>query len=95
MPMSKLAEFKALEAQLAVQLQQLDGLKNDAALKQEIEFETQLRALLAEYRTSLKDIIDFLIPRTLPAPWPCVQTPRSRADRSSLSATDTRTRVKC
>ncbi len=33
--MSKLAEFKALEAQLAAQLKQLDALKNDGQLKRE------------------------------------------------------------
>lgn len=44
--MSKLAEFKRLEAQLAAQLQQLDTLKNDAELKKEIQFEGKLRALL-------------------------------------------------
>lgn len=46
--MSKLAEFKALEAQLAAQLQQLDAMKNDSGLKQEIEFEQKLKALLEE-----------------------------------------------
>ncbi|MDH4565448.1 transcriptional regulator, partial [Pseudomonas sp. BN414] len=44
--MSKLAEFKRLEAQLAEQLAALNSLKNDAELKREIEFETKLRALL-------------------------------------------------
>ena len=47
--MSKLAEFKALEAKLAEQLAQLDALKNDKELKREIEFEQKLRALLGEY----------------------------------------------
>ena len=47
--MSKLAEFKRLEAQLAAQLQQLDALKNDAELKKEIQFEEKLRGLLAGY----------------------------------------------
>lgn len=46
--MSKLAEFKALEAQLAAQLQKLDQMKNDSGLKREIEFETKLQELLAE-----------------------------------------------
>ena len=41
--MSKLAEFKALEAQLAAQLQQLDAMKNDSGLKQEIEYGMNLR----------------------------------------------------
>ena len=48
--MSKLAEFRQLEKHLA---QQLEALKGDAGLKQEIEFETKLRALLAEYVYSI------------------------------------------
>lgn len=67
--MSKLAEFKRLEAQLAAQLQQLDALKNDAELKKEIQFEEKLRALLAEYGMSLRDVINILdpSPRSTPA----------------------------
>jgi hypothetical protein len=60
--MSKLAEFKALEAQLAAQLQQLDAMKNDSGLKQEIEFEQKLRALLEEYGMSLRQVITILDP---------------------------------
>lgn len=37
--MSKLAEYRALEKSLQEQLAQLDALKNDGALKQEIAFE--------------------------------------------------------
>lgn len=62
--MSKLAEFKALEAQLAAQLKQLDELKNDTELKREIEFEEQLRQLMAEYGFSLKGIIALLDPQS-------------------------------
>lgn len=67
--MSKLAEFKRLEAQLAAQLQQLDALKNDAELKKEVQFEEKLRALLAEYGMSLRDVINILdpSPRSTPA----------------------------
>ncbi|MBB6342350.1 hypothetical protein HNP49_002532 [Pseudomonas fluvialis] len=65
--MSKLAEFKALEAQLAAQLKQLDELKNDGALKREIEFEQKLRDLMAEYGFSLKSIIALLDPQTRPS----------------------------
>jgi hypothetical protein len=61
--MSKLAEFKALEAQLAAQLKQLDALKNDGELKREIEFEEKLRELMAEYGLSLRDIISLLDPQ--------------------------------
>ena len=60
--MSKLAEFKALEAQLAAQLQQLDAMKNDSGLKQEIEFEQKLKALLEEYGMSLRQVITILDP---------------------------------
>lgn len=61
--MSKLAEFRQLEKHLAEQLQALEALKGDAGLKQEIEFETKLRALLAKYGFSLKDIINLLDPQ--------------------------------
>lgn len=61
--MSKLAEFKALEAALAAQLKQLSELKNDGALQREIEFEEKLRKLMGEYSVSLKDIINLLAPQ--------------------------------
>ena len=61
--MSKLAEFKALEAQLAAQLKQLDALKNDGELKREIAFEEKLRALMKEYGVNLRGIIALLDPQ--------------------------------
>lgn len=61
--MSKLAEFKALEAQLAEQLAQLNALKNDSELQREIEFEEKLRFLLAEYDMSLRNVIAILDPQ--------------------------------
>ncbi|WP_312932302.1 histone-like nucleoid-structuring protein, MvaT/MvaU family [Stutzerimonas nitrititolerans] len=61
--MSKLAEFKALEAQLAAQLKQLDALKNDDELKREIEFEKKLRDLMSVYGVKLPDIIALLEPQ--------------------------------
>ena len=61
--MSKLAEFKALEAQLAAQLKQLDELKNNGKLKREIKFEEKLRKLMAEYGVNLKGIIALLDPQ--------------------------------
>jgi hypothetical protein len=61
--MSKLAEFRQLEKHLAEQLQALEVLKGDAGLKKEIEFETKLRALLADYSYSLKDVINLLDPK--------------------------------
>lgn len=61
--MSKIAEFKALEAQLAAQLQQLEALKNDTGLKKEIEFETKLRDLMKEYGVGLSGIVALLDPQ--------------------------------
>ena len=61
--MSKLAEFKALEAQLAAQIKQLDALKNDGQLKREIEFEEKLRNLMAQYGVGLGGIISLLNPQ--------------------------------
>lgn len=61
--MSKLAEFRQLEKHLAEQLLALEALKGDAGLKEEIEFETKLRALLAKYGYSLKDIVNLLDPQ--------------------------------
>ncbi|MBD9482576.1 DNA binding protein [Pseudomonas sp. PDM14] len=66
--MSKLAEFKALEAQLAEQLKQLDALKNDDGLKREIEFETKLRDLMAAYDFGLREIVAIIEPQRSAAP---------------------------
>lgn len=63
--MSKLAEFKALEAKLAEQLKQLDALKKDDGLKREIEFESKLRALMADYGMGLRGIIALLDPQSV------------------------------
>lgn len=60
--MSKIAEFKRLEAQLAEQLAALESLRNDGELKREIEFETKLKALLKEYDLGLKAVINILEP---------------------------------
>lgn len=61
--MSRLAEFRKLEQQLAAQLAELETLKNDSGLKKEIEFESKLRTLLGEYRYSLRDVIALLDPQ--------------------------------
>jgi hypothetical protein len=61
--MSRLAEFRKLEQQLATQLAELESLKNDSGLQKEIEFETKLRNLLGEYNFSLRDIVNILDPQ--------------------------------
>jgi len=61
--MSRLAEFRQLEQKLAQQLAELEALKGSSELQKEIEFETKLRDLLAEYGYSLRDIINLLDPQ--------------------------------
>ena len=62
--MSRLAEFRELERNLAAQLAELENLKNDAGLKEEIEFEKKLRSLLETYGFSLRDVINILDPKS-------------------------------
>lgn len=62
--MSRLAEYRKLEQQLAAQLAQLESMKSDSGLKKEMEFENRLRALLSEYGFSLKDVISLLDPQS-------------------------------
>lgn len=62
--MSRLAEFRALEQQLAAQLAELEALKKDDGLKKEMEFEEKLRSLMSTYGKSLRDIIAILDPQT-------------------------------
>jgi hypothetical protein len=79
--MSKLAEFRQLEKHLAEQLEALEALKGDAGLKKEIEFETKLRALLAEYGYNLPNVINLLDPqagRRAPAAGPKSKTRKPR-----------------
>ena len=67
---------------MAEQLQALELLKGDAALKKEIEFETKLRELLDHYGFSLKHIINLLDPQNTkrgPAPTPTPVTRKPRA----------------
>jgi hypothetical protein len=61
--MSRLAEYRKLEQQLAAQLAELDAMKSDSGLKAEMEFESKLRGLLAEYGYSLRDVISLLDPQ--------------------------------
>ncbi len=82
--MSRLAEFRALEQQLAAQLAELENMKNDEGLKREVEFEEKLRDLLGEYGFSLKHIVEILDPQgssrrtRAPAPEPEKATRRAR-----------------
>jgi hypothetical protein len=61
--MSRLAEFRQLEKHLAEQMAALEAMKSNGGIQKEIEFETKLRNLLAEYGFSLRDIIALLDPQ--------------------------------
>lgn len=77
--MSRLAEFRQLEQQLAAQLAELEALKGSSELQKEIEFETKLRDLLAEYGFNLRDVINVLDPqanRRISAPAAVEKAPR-------------------
>lgn len=66
--MSKLLEFRKAEQALREQLARLESLKHDQELKQEMEFEDRLKALLQEYGFKLQNIIDILQPQPFPIP---------------------------
>lgn len=50
--MSKLSEFRAAERRLAEQLAQLESMKRDAGLQQELNFSDELKALMQQYEIS-------------------------------------------
>jgi len=79
--MSKLAEYRQLEKHLAEQLQALESMKSDGALKKEIEFETKLRELLNQYGFSLKHIINLLDPQSTKRASTPVAAPGKRKPR--------------
>ncbi|KAF4559675.1 histone-like nucleoid-structuring protein, MvaT/MvaU family [Pseudomonas sp. CES] len=63
--MSRLAEFRRLEQELAQQLAELEAMKGNSAIKMEMEFESKLRALLGEYGYSLREVINILDPQVV------------------------------
>ncbi len=60
--MSRIAELRQLEAQIAEHQARLESLKNNDKLKKEIDFEEKLRVLLGEHGMSLRDVIAVLDP---------------------------------
>lgn len=80
--MSTLAEYRALEQQLAEDLARLEALKADEGLKVEMAFEEKLKALMSKYDKNLRDIINILDPeayRSRSAVAPEKTTRRARA----------------
>ena len=58
--MSLIQEYRQTEAAIEELKQRLEQLNNDERLKKELDFEKQLRALLAEHSKSLRDVIGIL-----------------------------------
>lgn len=52
-----------LEQQLAAQLAELESMRSDSGLKAEMEFESKLCGLLAEYGYNLHDVISLIDPQ--------------------------------
>lgn len=77
--MSLITEYRATEEAIKQLKAQLDGLSNNPALLKEMEFEEQLRTLMAEYGKSMRDIIKILDPNHAAAPTAVVSTRKPRS----------------
>ena len=62
--MSALQEFRSLQQTIRELTDRMNSLSNDSKLKQEIEFEENVRALMAQYNKSLKDVVAILDPES-------------------------------
>lgn len=98
--MSRLAEFRALEQQLAAQLAELETLKNDDGLKREIEFEKKLRSRSRSTATACAISCPFLthnLPVDVHQPlWlksPAASPVSLRSTRTHIRASASRPRV--
>ena len=75
--MSLIIEFRETKERIKELEERLANLKQDSKLQKELEFEEKLRALMAEYNKSLRDITLIIDPQ---------------ATRSAARSTTTRTR---
>lgn len=60
--MSRIAEYRNLEAKLERQRAELERRQTDPELQKDIAFEAQLQALLLVYKMGLADVISILEP---------------------------------
>lgn len=60
--MSLINQYRSTENAIKELQQRLQSLEADDRLKQELEFEQKLRALMAEYNKSERDVIEVLDP---------------------------------
>lgn len=76
--MTNLAEFRAAERKLARQLAELEAMKQDAGLQNEMAFSDELRSLMEDYGYSPAKVLAILesaqeAPTTQPARKPSKQ----------------------
>lgn len=64
--MSRIAEYRKLEAELERQRGELERRQNDPELQKDIAFEAKLQALLLTYKMGLMDVISILEPGYAP-----------------------------
>lgn len=64
--MSLINEYRTTETAIKELQERLASLKGNEALKKEMEFEEKLRALMAEYEKSLKNVIAIIDPQSVP-----------------------------
>ncbi|MGP0171122.1 histone-like nucleoid-structuring protein, MvaT/MvaU family [Pseudomonas sp. NCHU5208] len=62
--MSLINEYRETEEAINELRQRLANLQNNDALKKELEFESKLKALMAEYGKNLRDMIAILDPQS-------------------------------
>lgn len=78
--MSLINEYRATEEAIKELQERLKNLSQDGKLQRELDFEKQLRSLMAENNKSLRDIIEILDPsfaqKTRPAKAPAAPTGR-------------------
>lgn len=66
--MSIINKYRATKKAIKELQDQLETLSQDSELQQEMEFEEKLRALMAEYNKSLRDINALLDPQPIRSP---------------------------
>jgi len=65
--MSTIAAYRELKDNISTMTARLAQMETDPKLKHEMEFETKLKDLMAEYGKSLTDIISIMAPELLPS----------------------------
>jgi hypothetical protein len=77
--MSLITEYRQTEEAIKELQARLESMNNDDRLKKEMEFEEKLRALMADYNKSLRDIIAILDPDSRQRP--AAAAPKKRGER--------------